>query len=86
MTREEFETTWLGRGAWNALVAEDLHRLGRMAAPCSCGDPVCRGWQMLHIEGLLPEEMATLPEPYQAEARRRQRERATAVMGTKGRP
>lgn len=70
MTKEEFEATWLGRGAWDTLVAEDLRSLGRMAAPCNCGDPICQGWQMLHIESLLPEEIMALPEPYQTEARK----------------
>lgn len=45
LTAEEFEA---GYAARSGLTVAELHRLGRYAEPCDCGEPYCRGWKMGH--------------------------------------
>jgi hypothetical protein len=44
MTLDEFEAAY---AANSGITVEQLHRLGRHAAPCDCGDDMCVGWQMI---------------------------------------
>ena len=83
VTREEFEARYAG---WSGSSWAHLQSLGRMSAPCNCDSPDCQGWQMLSVDILDEEELSVLPQPYQTRARELQKERATAAMGTKGRP
>jgi hypothetical protein len=45
MEQAEFERRYAER---SRITVEDLHRWGRYAEPCECGDPMCEGWQMGH--------------------------------------
>ena len=45
MTAEEFEAAFAAR---SGVTPEFLHRWGRYAEPCDCGDPECEGWAMGH--------------------------------------
>lgn len=47
MTKEEFEL-WYAQNSGTTV--EKLKELGRVAKPCNCGDPLCKGWQMVHSE------------------------------------
>jgi hypothetical protein len=35
---------------------EQLHKLGRYATPCDCGEDGCKGWQMGHFEEMTHAE------------------------------
>jgi hypothetical protein len=45
VTAAEFEAAYATQAG---LTVEDLHRWGRFAEPCHCGDPECEGWVMGH--------------------------------------
>ncbi len=46
VTAEEFERLYAAR---LGITIEALRANGRIVAPCSCGDEICRGWQMTTI-------------------------------------
>jgi len=43
MTAEEFERAYAER---SGITVERLRELGRIVAPCDCGEEGCEGWQM----------------------------------------
>lgn len=43
MTEAEFEA---GYAARSGVSVEWLHKRGRFAEPCDCGEPYCEGWAM----------------------------------------
>ncbi len=43
MTKEEFEEGYAER---SGVTVKWLRDQGQIAAPCSCGDDTCQGWQM----------------------------------------
>jgi hypothetical protein len=45
MTAEEFEEAYAAR---SGVTVEFLHRHGRYAEPCDCGEDACGGWAMGH--------------------------------------
>jgi hypothetical protein len=45
MTADEFEA---GYAARSGVTVAELHRWGRYAEPCACGEPCCQGWVMGH--------------------------------------
>ena len=50
---EEFERFYVANSeaqGYTRLTVEALHSMGRYGAPCDCGDEICTGWQMLHVE------------------------------------
>jgi hypothetical protein len=55
VTAEQFETAYAAR---SGVTVADLHRFGRWAEPCSCGDEMCEGWAMghQHDDALLENE------------------------------
>lgn len=69
MTADEFEAGYASRGG---LTVERLRELGRVVAPCRCGDESCHGWQSVSREGLASEvELGRVTEAEAAEAIRR---------------
>jgi hypothetical protein len=44
MTAEEFERAYAER---SGITVERLRELGRIVAPCDCGEEICEGWQSL---------------------------------------
>ena len=58
MTQDEFEA-WYAQNS-NITVAT-LHEMGLSAAPCDCGEPECKGWQMTHKP---PHEHVWVADPY----------------------
>jgi len=45
MIAEEFEAAY---AAMSGVTVAFLHRWGRYAAPCDCGDSMCEDWVMGH--------------------------------------
>lgn len=45
LTGDEFEAAYAARAG---VTVEALHRHGRFAEPCDCGESICEGWQMSH--------------------------------------
>jgi hypothetical protein len=69
MTADEFEAGYAARGGTSV---ERLRRLGRVVAPCPCGEADCPGWQSVSREGLASEvELGRVTEAEAAEAIRR---------------
>lgn len=65
LTRDKFELRW-GKFVLSIAV---IRAMGRIAVPCSCGDKICQGWQMLpDVRGLFDSEIEEIPEPYRSEA------------------
>lgn len=52
MTAEEFERQYAER---SGITVERLRELGRIVAPCDCGDELCEGWQSTTAERLAEE-------------------------------
>jgi hypothetical protein len=53
MTAEEFEREY---AAQSGITVERLRELGRIVAPCDCGEDFCEGWQSTTAERLAEEE------------------------------
>lgn len=60
-----------GYAARSGVTVEMLRQMGRAPATCNCGDAICPGWQMAHVNILeemerdgfmLPRDRATLAE------------------------
>ena len=49
MTADEFERRYAMR---SRLTVEELRALGRIVAPCDCGEDLCEGWQSTTAERL----------------------------------
>jgi hypothetical protein len=49
MTAEEFERQYAAR---SGITVEQLRELGRIVAPCDCGEEGCEGWQSTTLERL----------------------------------
>ena len=49
MTAEEFERQYAER---SGITVEQLRELGRIVAPCNCGEAICEGWQSTTVERL----------------------------------
>jgi hypothetical protein len=58
MTAEEFERQYAER---SGITVERLRELGRIVAPCDCGEDICEGWQSTTAERLLGEMEYRLP-------------------------
>lgn len=43
MTKNEFERAYARR---SGITVKQLHKLGRYAKPCNCGEEICEGWQI----------------------------------------
>lgn len=56
ISAEEFERRYAERGG---MTVEKLRSLGRVVAPCECGDELCEGWQSISRE--LAEEEGLTP-------------------------
>lgn len=44
-TAEQFELEYASR---SGITVERLRELGRIVAPCDCGDEICEGWQSVN--------------------------------------
>ena len=53
MTAEEFERQYAER---SGITVERLRELGRIVAPCDCGEEYCEGWQSTTPERLADEK------------------------------
>lgn len=53
MTAEEFEQQYAAR---TGITVQQLRELGRIVAPCHCGEDMCEGWQSTTQERLDEEE------------------------------
>jgi hypothetical protein len=51
-TAEQFEVEYAAR---SGLTVERLRELGRIVAPCDCGEKGCEGWQSTTPERLADE-------------------------------
>lgn len=49
ITAEEFERRY---AAASGITVERLRELGRIVAPCDCGESICEGWQSTSAERL----------------------------------
>lgn len=58
MTAEEFERQYAER---SGITVEQLRGLGRIVAPCDCGDETCEGWQSTTAERLADEQAGRMP-------------------------
>lgn len=45
--RREFAEAYAFR---SGVTVEWLRRHGQEARPCNCGEDICKGWQMAHVE------------------------------------
>jgi hypothetical protein len=52
ITAEEFERQYAER---SGITVEQLRELGRIVAPCHCGDKECEGWQSTTPERIADE-------------------------------
>ena len=52
MTAEEFERQYAAR---SGITVTRLRELGRIVAPCDCGEEGCEGWQSTTLERLADE-------------------------------
>lgn len=59
MTSEEFERQYAER---SGITVERLRELGRIVAPCDCGEDICEGWQSTTRERLLDKMEYQLPD------------------------
>lgn len=53
MTADEFERAYAER---SGTTVEQLRALGRIVAPCDCGEDMCEGWQSTTVERLEDEK------------------------------
>ena len=53
MTAEEFERQYAER---SGTTVEQLRKMGRIVAPCDCGEEMCEGWQSTTAERLEDEK------------------------------
>jgi hypothetical protein len=53
ITADEFERQYAAR---SRMTVEQLRALGRIVAPCDCGDSTCEGWQSTTAERLAEEK------------------------------
>jgi hypothetical protein len=58
VTAEEFERQYAEH---SGITVERLRELGRIVAPCACGDEACHGWQSTTAERLA-EDRFELPD------------------------
>jgi hypothetical protein len=58
MTAEEFERQYAER---SGTTVEELRKMGRIVAPCNCGDETCEGWQSTTAERLADEAVWRMP-------------------------
>lgn len=63
MTAEEFEKQYAAR---SGITVEQLREMGRIVAPCHCGEDMCEGWQSTTQERLDEEKAwkVALRTPY----------------------
>ncbi|MGA7236482.1 MAG: hypothetical protein WBY44_12430 [Bryobacteraceae bacterium] len=52
MTAEEFERQYAER---SGTTVEQLRKMGRIVAPCDCGEEMCEGWQSTTAQRLEDE-------------------------------